>query len=58
MDSELNDDESFSNKRKVNYFGYNSNNDNQEKILIKTKSNLFRNNNNKVVNYFIITKDI
>ena len=41
-DKELND-EDFSNKRKINYFNYNTSND-SEKLLIKTKSKVNKNN--------------
>ena len=48
FDNELNDDESFSIKRKINFFNY-TNYDSPENSLIKTKSNLNKNNNKKLM---------
>ena len=53
FDRELNDDESFNSKRKINCFNYNTNNDNIVNLLIKTKSNLNKNNYKKLMDIII-----
>ena len=52
IDNELNDNEDLHTKRKINCFDYNTNDNNQGNILIKTKSKVNKNNNNqKIVDY-------
>ena len=46
------DDEDLEIKKKINCFDYNTN-DNQGNILIKTKSKIDKNNNEKILNYII-----
>ena len=57
LDSELNDDEDIKDKRKINCFYYNTNNDNKENILIiKTKLN--ENKSKKIIDIILPNEEI
>ena len=52
IDNDLNDNEDLHTKRKINYFDYNTNDNKQGNILIKTKSKVNKHNNNqKIIDY-------